>query len=42
MRDVRAIVTERGTGCDGTLAASGGSMIPEKWETGFPIRIMLK
>ncbi|MGQ0681727.1 hypothetical protein, partial [Bradyrhizobium sp.] len=35
-----AIVTKRGAGCDGPLAASGDSMIPEKWVTGFPIRIM--
>ena len=37
-----AVVTKRGAGCDGPLAASGDGMIPEKWETGFPTRIMLK
>jgi len=35
MRDVRAIVTERGAGCDGPCVASGGSVIPEKWEPVF-------
>src|SRR5262245_14898717 len=31
-----------GTGCDGRCRRQVGSVIPEKWKTGFPIRITLK
>src|SRR5262245_2032815 len=41
MRDVRAIVTERGAGCDGRCGVRW-QHDPGKAGTGFPTRIMLK
>ena len=42
LRDVSRSSRYVGYGCDGRCGVRCGSVIPEKWETGFPIRITLK